>query len=112
MLISKNHRILHTLVTNRPFRAPHHNASLNALIGGGVDAMPGEVSLAHKLLEVFGEPKRIYEADFGELCKVEGIGKEKAKQILESRRKDPGSKICHGIGGARDPGHKWNGKGN
>lgn len=40
---------------------------------------------AHKLLEVFGEPKRIYEADFGELCKVEGIGKEKAKQILESR---------------------------
>ena len=41
--------------------------------------------IAHKLLEVFGEPKRIYEADFGELCKVEGIGKEKAKQILESR---------------------------
>ena len=36
-----------TLVTNRPFRAPHHNASLNALIGGGVNAMPGEVSLAH-----------------------------------------------------------------
>lgn len=36
-----------TLVTNRPFRAPHHNASLNALIGGGINAMPGEVSLAH-----------------------------------------------------------------
>lgn len=41
--------------------------------------------IAHKLLEVFGEPKRIYEADFDELCKVEGIGKEKAKQILASR---------------------------
>ena len=27
--------------------APHHNASLNALIGGGANAMPGEVSLAH-----------------------------------------------------------------
>ncbi len=35
------------LMKNRPFRAPHHNASLNALIGGGVNAMPGEVSLAH-----------------------------------------------------------------
>ncbi len=35
------------LMKNRPFRAPHHNASLNALIGGGANAMPGEVSLAH-----------------------------------------------------------------
>ena len=37
----------HALMKNRPFRAPHHNASLNALIGGGANAMPGEVSLAH-----------------------------------------------------------------
>lgn len=37
----------HALMKMRPFRAPHHNASLNALIGGGVNAMPGEVSLAH-----------------------------------------------------------------
>ena len=37
----------HTLIKKRPFRAPHHNASLNALIGGGVNALPGEVSLAH-----------------------------------------------------------------
>ena len=37
----------HSLIRNRPFRAPHHNASLNALIGGGVNALPGEVSLAH-----------------------------------------------------------------
>ena len=37
----------HSLITNRPFRAPHHNASLNALIGGGTNALPGEVSLAH-----------------------------------------------------------------
>ena len=35
------------LVNVRPFRAPHHNASLNALIGGGMNATPGEISLSH-----------------------------------------------------------------
>ncbi|MFA7441032.1 MAG: YifB family Mg chelatase-like AAA ATPase [Sphingomonadaceae bacterium] len=31
----------------RPFRAPHHSASMPALVGGGARARPGEVSLAH-----------------------------------------------------------------
>jgi magnesium chelatase family protein len=31
----------------RPFRAPHHTASASAIIGGGPQARPGEVSLAH-----------------------------------------------------------------
>jgi magnesium chelatase family protein len=31
----------------RPFRDPHHSASLPALIGGGMRAKPGEISLAH-----------------------------------------------------------------
>jgi magnesium chelatase family protein len=35
------------LINKRPFRAPHHNASLNALIGGGQGATPGDVTLAH-----------------------------------------------------------------
>ena len=35
------------LIINRPFCAPHHNASVASLIGGGQDAKPGEVSLAH-----------------------------------------------------------------
>ena len=32
----------------RPFRAPHHTASAGAIIGGGRQARPGEVSLAHR----------------------------------------------------------------
>jgi magnesium chelatase family protein len=35
------------LLTDRPFRAPHHTISDVALIGGGALARPGEVSLAH-----------------------------------------------------------------
>lgn len=54
------------IVTERPFRAPHHTSSLPALIGGGPKALPGDISLAHLgvlfLDELPEYPRQILEA--------------------------------------------------
>jgi magnesium chelatase family protein len=54
------------LITTQPFRAPHHDSSPSALIGGGGKPRPGEISLAHRgvlfLDELLEFPRQSLEA--------------------------------------------------
>ncbi|MBC7459427.1 YifB family Mg chelatase-like AAA ATPase [Candidatus Saccharibacteria bacterium] len=50
LAVTKIHSIageLEKVITERPFRSPHHTTSALALIGGGAKPRPGEISLAH-----------------------------------------------------------------
>ena len=54
-LLSKDIPIL----TNRPFRSPHHTVSISSLVGGGRIPKPGEISLAHFRSSVLGRITRV-----------------------------------------------------
>src|SRR6201995_1040413 len=61
------------LTNRRPFRSPHHSASMPALVGGGLRAKPGEISLA---------PNGVFSLD--ELPELDGRVLDSLRQPLET----------------------------
>jgi len=74
------------IITERPFRSPHHSASNTAIVGGGQNPKPGEISLSHNgvlLMDEFPEFSRSVIESLRQPMEDQKITISRAKHSIE-----------------------------